>query len=129
MRFSKNNFLIFIALLAILFLTGCGVSKEQEEAMFNILKEEGYLKVGDRSYEDYDEKRVVDQSPIPVNFTYYDYISDDVTYTIRYDHKSKTDDGEYYYAMVEEKGTELKHTNYIFTESKFFKKMELIDKE
>lgn len=88
---KKNLVLLLLALMTAVLLTGC-ISSKNKSKMFDTLRERGYIEVGDRSWEDFDEDLSVDQSPIPAVKHYYIYRTEDTEYQI--DYVSVSDDDE-----------------------------------
>lgn len=121
---DKKKYIIVLLLLMVIFtLTGC-VSAKKKDFMFETLKEEGYIDVGDRAWDEYDEEQVVNQSPIPANAYYYIYKSGDTTYTIDYravlDDKEDTD--TFKVRVETQKGENDPSTSsYIFENRKIFR--------
>lgn len=97
-------------LVMVILLSACSIGEKNEKKLFDAMKEEDLLDF-DCEYEDYDEVRQVDQSPIPDVITYYDYIFDDATYSLDYRSVNIGDD-EYVYQVRVEKSCDNRDDEY-----------------
>lgn len=96
-----------------LIVTGCGVGEKNEKRLFEAMKENGFLDL-DCDYEDYDEVRRVDQSPVPAVVTYYDYKQNGKIYTLDYKSVIVDDNSVYQVRLTIESGSETNTSIYYF---------------
>lgn len=105
--------IVAVILLVSVFLCGCASSENTKKKLFDAMKENGLFSF-DCEYEDYDEKRSVDQSPIPKNIIYYDYRVEETTYTIDYGSRILGDNDSVYFVRVTTKREEQKSTTDVY---------------
>lgn len=65
-------------------MVGCGASGFERKKMFDELKTQGVIDVGDLDYNDYSETEYVSYSPVPGGYTMYLYETEDYTYGISF---------------------------------------------
>lgn len=119
---KKKIILLGLVVLILLTLTGC-VSRKKRAQMFDMLKENGCIEVGDRQFDEYDKEESVDMSPVPAVVTYYTYEMDDSSYVINYGTvRDGREDVDSYKAVVatERDGKQESTTTYIFENRKIF---------
>lgn len=96
----KSLVICFIALISVSALTGCGVSDENKEKMYNAVIADGELNLS-ADFSQYEEIRRVDGSPVPVVSTYYIYRGDNgEKYTFEFHYAGSEEYDSTYWAKV-----------------------------
>ncbi len=108
-----------ILLIILMNMVGCGLSEKTEKRLFYAMQDNDLIDLT-CDFEDYDEVRVVDQSPIPVNIRYYDYSKGKRTYTIDYNTRSLGNNDSVYQVRVTIKSKKGSQTDIYYFEKDSF---------
>lgn len=122
----KITFTLLICLLPVL-LVGCGASEKEKKAMFQSLKKENLIEVGEASFDDYAEVKTVSNAPVPGSTNYYIYECQDTTYSICFEGYMEDDEKIFRAAVEETTGKTSTNKNYYFQKSPILGKMKLTD--
>lgn len=111
---------LLVALVAgCMLLAGCGIGEKNEKKLFDAMKENGFLELT-CEYEDYDDVREVDQSPVPAVVTYYEYNQGGKLYTIDYSSRILGEDDSVYQVRVSIETEEESNTTVYYFEKDTF---------
>lgn len=115
----KKAFLFVVVMVCSFILGGCGIGEQNEKKLFDAMKDNGLLDLV-CEYEDYDNIRQVDQSPVPAVTTYYEYNQNGVLYTIDYRSVKLKEDDFVYQVRVEIEAEEESDTSVYYFEKDTF---------
>lgn len=68
----KIAYILLLCLLPVL-IVGCGANEKEKKAMFQSLKKENMIAVGEADFDDYVEVKTVSNAPVPGSTKYYIY--------------------------------------------------------
>lgn len=124
----KKGYLLLLFVLASTLLTGCGVSQRNKEKLFQSLKKEHFIDVGEADFEEYTSIDTVSNAPVPGYSSYYTYDTPDRSYRICYEGYAHDEYDKAYRVSVEEITDDVReHICYYFYRTKIFKKMKWFD--
>lgn len=119
----KIAFILLLCLLPVL-IVGCGANEKEKKAMFQSLKKENLIVVGEADFDDYVEVKTVSNAPVPGSTNYYIYEYEDTSYSICFEGYME-DDEKVFRAAVEETTKSVEISKSYYFQKTFLGKMKL----
>lgn len=125
---KRKIYFVMLCCLMLILLGGCGVSDKDKKAVFEELKKQNLIDVGDSVFEDYSEITTASNAPVPGGSSCYSYLFEGLQYYIMFDRYTDEERGNVYMTSVREYGLDYQiFMQYFFQKDAFSGKMELID--
>lgn len=124
LRIRKLAYILLLCLLPVL-IVGCGANEKEKKAMFQSLKKENMIAVGEADFDDYVEVKTVSNAPVPGSTKYYIYEYEDTSYSICFEGYMEDDEKIFRAAVKETAGKTETSKNYYFQKVPIFGKMKL----
>lgn len=124
LRIRKLAYILLLCLLTVL-IVGCGANEKEKKAMFQSLKKENLIAVGEADFDDYVDVKTVSNAPVPGSTKYYIYEYENTSYSICFEGYMEDDEKIFRAAVKETTGKTETSKNYYFQKGPIFGKMKL----